>query len=110
MIRRLLPALLLAAVLTGCGTASRSGGTSIQDIRSELDRRACIIGMDDLAFELETIIYYGDFEVADLDSILSTMPEHISCCPGTAQRYEIDRSDGLKLFCPLGHGTVPLIL
>jgi hypothetical protein len=108
MIRRLLliSVLLLAA---SCGTTSGTGH-SIGDIRAELDRGACQIRMDDLAFELETGVYHGWYDASSLDSVIAAMPDSIVCCPGTLTRYRIVDDEGPVIVCPLGHGSAPLIL
>ena len=108
MIRKLLltSAVLLAA---SCGTTSGTG-RSIGDIRAELDRRACQIRMDDLAFELETGVYHERYDACSLDSVIAALPDSLACCPGTLSRYRVVDDDGLRIVYPLGHGSVPLIL
>jgi hypothetical protein len=110
ILRTLLPVAVLSALLCSCAATSGSERLSIGDIRSELDRRGCIIRMDDLAFELETGIYHGRYTLEEADSVISSMPDSLVCCPGTSSRYIIETSGEPVLVCPLGHGTVHLII
>jgi hypothetical protein len=111
MTRGFLPFLTIAVIMAnGCGTSSGNQRLSIGDIRSELDRRGCLIRMDDLAFELETGIYHERYTVAALNSVIASLPDSIGCCPGTASTYAIDGSDPPEIVCPLGHGSVQLAI
>lgn len=107
----LYPALFFSlALLCGCGTSSNSRSGSISDIRSELDRRGCVIRMGDLAFDLETMVYYHKIEICHLDSVVTALPDSIATCPTTSSRYLIERTDQSQIVCPEGHGRIALIL
>ncbi len=101
--------LLILFIQFGCGTTSGSTGMSIESIRMELDRRACIIRLDDLAFELETMLYYEEFTIDEIDSVLAEMPDSLRTCPGSGLDYVITHPSDWEISCPSGHGSSCLI-
>jgi hypothetical protein len=101
--------LLILCIQFGCGTTSGSTGMSIESIRIELDRRACTIRMDDLAFELETILYYEECTINDIDSVLAKMPDSLRTCPGSGLNYVIIHPSDWEISCPSGHGSSRII-
>ena len=101
--------LLVPFMLTGCGTTSSSSGMTIESIRIELDQRACTIRMDDLAFEIETMLYYEECTIDEIDSVLMEMPESLRTCPGSGLNYVISHPVDWEISCPSGHGSTSLV-
>lgn len=101
--------LLILFIQFGCGTSSGRTGMSIESIRIELDQRACVIRMDDLAFELETMLYYEECTIDNIDSVLSEMPESLRTCPGSGLNYVIIHPSDWEISCPSAHGSSSLI-
>lgn len=89
-----------------CGTET-SGEIDLEMIRDRLDRNACRIVREDLAFEI------GELEFIE-DSTFSAIPvdileDSLLACPVTGEPFTMENEDGDRwILCPSGHGRTEL--